>query len=385
MSWSREEFGKETLIADLEDVLEKLDASEIYPRRINAKEVLISQTGDEFIFPAADGIAKLSGWDDDVREPTLRRKQTVRREDFSGDLQGEPGESQPPIYGRFKVASSVIITMNLQLPPRAEGRNIPHSTETHWCNKVNLHWSGPSCQKKRVDDYWNVDSNRIERKNLTMDTCGPVRDWQKFKRLPDQTQMYGQKNGRAAQNREKHEWANAKAKCSIMFGDREDFTLLILMTKVTKKLFKCEEKIGKTYGSDHAVQKESFKLAPRRWLQSRTLQPKRFQKRFHGCAVECHESTRQRVESSLLTQHEDHIAGKGCTSMTQHNLVHKFIPMPQAMRTPDAKAAVDKEMEKELENHSIENGESQEQEGGYSRNTQRQTESLPHLLDKCHI
>ena len=30
------------LIADLED-LEKLDASEIYPRRIKAKEVLISQ------------------------------------------------------------------------------------------------------------------------------------------------------------------------------------------------------------------------------------------------------------------------------------------------------------------------------------------------------
>ena len=45
------------LIADLED-LEKLDASEIYPRRINAKEVLIKQKDDEFIFPVADGTAK---------------------------------------------------------------------------------------------------------------------------------------------------------------------------------------------------------------------------------------------------------------------------------------------------------------------------------------
>ena len=32
--------------------------------------------------------------------------------------------------------------------------------------------------------------------------------------------------------------------------------------------------------------------------------------------------------------------------MTHYNLVHKFIPMPQAMRLPDAKAAVDKEWKK---------------------------------------
>ena len=41
------------LIADSED-LEKLDASEIYPRTINANVVLITQKLDEFRFPAAD-------------------------------------------------------------------------------------------------------------------------------------------------------------------------------------------------------------------------------------------------------------------------------------------------------------------------------------------
>ena len=41
------------LIADLED-LEKMNASDIYPRRINAKEVLIRQKDDEFIFTVAD-------------------------------------------------------------------------------------------------------------------------------------------------------------------------------------------------------------------------------------------------------------------------------------------------------------------------------------------
>ena len=43
---------------------------------------------------------------------------------------------------------------------------------------------------------------------------------------------------------------------------------------------------------------------------------------------------------------EDRNAGKGFTSMIHDNLVHEFIPMPQATKTPDAKAAVDKEWTK---------------------------------------
>ena len=36
---------------------------------------------------------------------------------------------------------------------------------------------------------------------------------------------------------------------------------------------------------------------------------------------------------------------KGENSLQHYNLVHKFIPMPQAMKIPAAKAAVDKEWE----------------------------------------
>ena len=82
------------MIADIEE-LEKMDALEMYPRRINAKEVLISQKREEFKFPIVNGSAKLSGRDYQFREPTLRREQTVRSEDLSGELQGEPGEPQP--------------------------------------------------------------------------------------------------------------------------------------------------------------------------------------------------------------------------------------------------------------------------------------------------
>ena len=49
---------------------------------------------------------------------------------------------------------------------------------------------------------------------------------------------------------------------------------------------------------------------------------------------------------SLPNHHEDHIAGKGDNSLQHYNLVLKFIPIPQALKIPAAKAAVDKEWEK---------------------------------------
>ena len=82
-------------MANIGEELEKIDASDIYPRRINAGVVLISQKGDEFVFPFTNGTAKLSGRDYEFREPTVTLEPTVRREDFSRELQGESGESQP--------------------------------------------------------------------------------------------------------------------------------------------------------------------------------------------------------------------------------------------------------------------------------------------------
>ena len=64
------------------------------------------------------------------------------------------------------------------------------------------------------------------------------------------------------------------------------------------------------------------------------------------CILEASESTRLRMGESLPKHHEDHIAGKSENSLQHYNLVHKFIPLPQAMKIPAAKAAVDKEWEK---------------------------------------
>ena len=59
--------------------------------------------------------------------------------------------------------------------------------------------------------------------------------------------------------------------------------------------------------------------------------------------VEADESTRKRLGRTLHKDHEDHTAGKGTNSLSHNNLVRKFIPVPQTMKIPEAKAAADKE------------------------------------------
>ena len=75
--------------------MEKLDASETHPRRLNAKEVLIIQKDGEFIFHVTDGSAKLSGRDYEFQDPTLRREYTIRRENLSGESHDDGEEFRP--------------------------------------------------------------------------------------------------------------------------------------------------------------------------------------------------------------------------------------------------------------------------------------------------
>ena len=70
-----------------------------------------------------------------------------------------------------------------------------------------------------------------------------------------------------------------------------------------------------------------------------------FKSKF-ACILEAIESTRLRMEECLPNYHEDHIAGIGHNSLQHNNLAHKFIPMPQTMKIPAAKAALDKKCEK---------------------------------------
>ena len=63
----------------------------------------------------------------------------------------------------------------------------------------------------------------------------------------------------------------------------------------------------------------------------------------YACTVEGDESMRKRMEGLPHKNHEDNFAGKRINFLSHYYLVHKFIPMSQALKIPDAKAAVEKQ------------------------------------------
>ena len=89
----------DVLIEDLEE-LETMDASEIYSKRLNAKEVIFPKQG-EYIFPIEDGRIKTPGGDQELRTSTLVRHRPTRGEshlDFLGESEGslpQPQDSFP--------------------------------------------------------------------------------------------------------------------------------------------------------------------------------------------------------------------------------------------------------------------------------------------------
>ena len=70
-----------------------MDASEIYSKRLNAKEVIFPKGKEEFIFPIGDGRIKPLGGQQDLRTSTSIRERPVQGEsriDFLGESQGSP-------------------------------------------------------------------------------------------------------------------------------------------------------------------------------------------------------------------------------------------------------------------------------------------------------
>ena len=224
------------MVADIEK-LETMRASEIYPKRLSAKEVIFPKENEKFIFPVADGRIKFVGGDQELRTSTLIQEHPIRGEshvDFLGESEASlppPQDSLPDageaINDFWSMSGNFIYRHHFEprvklCSPSEESFPIPLkyidvSRTTH----TNL----DVLQESRIDDYWNIDGSR--------DLSDPWTGYTQF-----------------------------------------------------------------TLGE------------------------------------------------SLPTHHEDHFAGKGENSLQHYNLVHKFILMPQAMKIPAAKAAVDKEWEK---------------------------------------
>ena len=155
--------------------------------------------------------------------------------------------------------------------------------------------------------------------------------------------------GKHAKLKEKQKWAeekihldNARKLRGIYFIDPENTEFKETIKNARKKLetsvaFAMPCRILKNCGSG-ASNKIKTKLA---------------------CVLEADESSRLRMGESLPNHHEDHIARKGDNSLQHYNLVHKFIPMPEAMKIPAAKTAVDNRMGEIGENPGMAADESQ--------------------------
>ena len=211
-------------------------------------------------------------------------------------------------------------------------------------------------QERRIDDYWNIDGSRDVSDSWTCFTQFIL-----FQEKPPDGYMWSgvrltrkqltsrpdhlwpglwTKLGRNAQLKERQKWShempkldNARKLRGIYFIDPEDKEFKETIKYARKKLetpmdpaMPCKTSKNRQHGVTRGKSNEiKSKLA---------------------CILEASESTRLRMGESLPNHHEDHIAGKWDNSLQHHNLVHKFIPMPEAMKIPAAKAAVDKKWEK---------------------------------------
>ena len=87
-----------------------------------------------------------------------------------------------------------------------------------------------------------------------------------------------------------------------MLEDWKEFTSLVLMTKITKKLSKMREENWKDPWHPPCRAKGKLKRAPRRWMKSRTLHPRRFPRRF--MAVQRNLMNPQGKEWNLFSTHK---------------------------------------------------------------------------------
>ena len=211
-------------------------------------------------------------------------------------------------------------------------------------------------QESRIDDYWNIDGSR----DLSDSWTGFTQFTLLSEKPPEGYMWSGERltkrqatsrpdhlwpelwrgMSKNAKLREKHKWAiekpkldNARRLRGIYFIDPEDMEFKEIIKNARRKL---ETPMAP------AMPCKTCKKNKHGETRSKTND---FKSKF-ACILEASESTRMRMEESLPKYHEDHIAGKGDNSLQHYNLVHKFIPMPQAMKIPAAKAAVDKEWEK---------------------------------------
>ena len=82
-----------------------------------------------------------------------------------------------------------------------------------------------------------------------------------------------------------------------------------------------------------------------RW-ESRSVKNSNLRKTRYACILEDHEPSTRRIEKAELPVHEDFIAEQGFISLNHRGSALKPTPIPQGMKIPFAKTAVEKKWSK---------------------------------------
>ena len=294
-----------------------------------------------------------------IREHPIRGEGHI---DFLGESEGSlppPQDSLPDageaindsrsMSGNFTNRHHVEPRVKLY-SPKAESFPIPLKyIDVSRTTKTNL----DVMQERRIDDYWNIDGSRDLSDSWTVFTQstllegkppdGHIWSWERLtrKQLTSRPDLLWPEiwktMGKNAKLKEKQKWSkenlhleNAQKMRGIYFFDPEDKDFKETIKNARKKL---ETSVVPAVPCE--IVKKNCGSGGSNNIKTR-----------HACILEATESTRMRMGNSEPPNHEDHIAGKGENSLQHYNLVHKFIPMPQAIKIPAAKAPVDKVWEK---------------------------------------
>ena len=248
----------DVLIADLEE-LETMDASEIYSKRLNAKEVIFPKQG-ELIFPIADGRIKIPGGDQELRASTLIRLRPIQGEghvDFLGESEGSLPQPHDSLPDAGEAMNDFWSMSGVKLySPREESFSIPLKyIDVTRTTHTNLDVKQEKCN----DDHWNIDGSR--------DLSDPWTGFTQFTLLdenaPDGYMWSGERltrkqltsrpdhrrpelwksMGKHAKVKEKQKWSeeklhleNARKLPGIYFIDREDTEFKETIKNARKKL-----------------------------------------------------------------------------------------------------------------------------------------------------
>ena len=149
-----------------------MDASEIYSKRLNAKEVIFPRENGKFIFPAADGRIFFFGGDQDLRTSTLVRHRPIQGESLV-DFLGESEGSLPPPQDSFPDASEAIndfwsmsgnFIYRLHVEPRVKlysprEESFPIPLQYAYVSKT-TRTNLDVMQERCTDDEWSIDGSR---------------------------------------------------------------------------------------------------------------------------------------------------------------------------------------------------------------------------------